>query len=551
MSSTSQQRRPRWPLVADTVRAHRWGVPAWIAGSAIAMVAIAAGFAVEVARFAGGAQGMADSMRPGVEAMRLLRWPADRLDTLGGYLAYHNVTLFTLALTLYAAVQGAHAVRGAEARGVPAEILATGRSRAGVLLDRAAGFAVTLTLIGLGLGAGLAVAMAVGGEPDFGGSLVTGFVVALCAFTGYALGVLVSQLTPSTRTGAGLAALLLAGLYLLTNVSDQVGPLAVLRFASPFHYANASRALVPGQGFDVASSLGLAAAAVAMLGAAAWAYEYRDYGAGLWRRRPRPTRHRPRVQRPALHALWSATLLRQRLGLLTWSVSAALALALMGWLEPAVEDMWNEFQYTKQLFGAEPGRSVADQYLGYTGQLVVPIVAAYVIAQATGWVNDLRQGRAELLLAAPVSWPRLVWQRLLATIAGTTVITAAAVAGLTGTALAAGIGVDPAGLTRSVAVTVLFAAALAGVAAVAVAWLRSTAAVAVLAAFLAASYLLVYLVPLLDWPQWVLRASVFGAYGYPYLEVPAWTGLAALTVLAVSGGLAAAAIAQRSPKVAT
>jgi ABC-2 type transport system permease protein len=92
---------------------------------------------------------------------------------------------------------------------------------------------------------------------------------------------------------------------------------------------------------------------------------------------------------------------------------------------------------------------------------------------------------------------------------------------------------------------------LAAVAALVVAWLRSGAAVTVLAAFLAASYLLAYLVPLLGWPDWVLRLSVFGAYGNPYLEIPAWTGLMVLAVLAVLGALAAAGVALRSPKVAT
>jgi ABC-2 type transport system permease protein len=515
------------------------------------MVAIAAGFAGEVARFAGGATAMADSMRPGVEAMQLLRWPAERLDTLGGYLTYHNVTLFTLALTVYAAVQGAHAVRAAEAKGVPAEILATGRSRPGVLLDRAAGLALALALISVGLGAGLAVAMAVGGEPDVGGSFITGFAVGLCAFTGYAVGVLVSQLTPSARAGTGIAALLLTCLYLLTNVADRIGPFAVLRFVSPFHYANLSRALVPGHGLHVASSLVLAAASVVLLGGAAWGYQRRDLGAGLWTRHARPARPVRRVQRPALRAVWSATLLRQRLGLLTWSAAAAAWLALMGWLEPTVADMWNEFQYTQRIFGAESGSSVADQYLAFAGQMILPIVAAYVVTQAAGWVNDLKQGRVELVLAAPVSWPRLVGQRVLATLAGVAAVTAAAIAGLTIAATTVGVGVDPIGLARLTAITVLFAAALAAVAALAVAWLRSGAAVSVLAAFLAASYLLVYLVPLFAWPEWVLRASVFGAYGNPYLEIPAWTGLAVLAALAVLGGLTATAVARRSPKVAT
>ncbi|OJF82311.1 hypothetical protein NS14008_28145 [Nocardia seriolae] len=93
-------------LAADTVRGHRRGILGWTVGSAVAITAIGAGFRSETERFAGCPKGMADSMQAGVQAMRLLRWPADRLDTLGGYLTYHNITLLVLFLTLYAAVQG-------------------------------------------------------------------------------------------------------------------------------------------------------------------------------------------------------------------------------------------------------------------------------------------------------------------------------------------------------------------------------------------------------------------------------------------------------------
>ncbi len=515
------------------------------------MYAIGAGFDAEVARFAGGAKAMAESMRPGVEAMRLLRWPADRLDTLGGYLTYHNVTLFVLFLTLYAAVQGAHAIRGAEPGGMPAEILATGRSRPAVVLDRAVGFAATMALIGLGLGAGLAVAMAAGGQPDTGGSVITALAAGLCAYTGYALGVLVSQLTPSPRAGTGIAALALTGLYLLTNVWDEVDALGAIRYLSPFYYFDFSRALVPGHGLHVASSLLLLAAAVAMLAGAAWAYQRRDYAAGLWTRPPRSAKPVRRVQRPALNHVWSATLLHQRVGLLTWALAAAAGMAMMAWLEPTVADMWDKFQYTQRLLGADPAHSVADQYLAFAGQFIVPIVTAYVITQAAGWVADLRQGRVELLLAAPLSWPRLVWQRLLATLAGAAVITVAAIAALAATAAGVGAGLDPLGLARLAADTLLLTSALTAVAALVVAWLRSTAAVAALAVFVAASYLLVYLVPLFAWPDWVNRTTVFGAYGNPYLELPAANGLTVLAAMTVGGGLLAATVAQHSPKTAT
>jgi ABC-2 type transport system permease protein len=537
-------------LAVDTVRSHRWGIIAWVVGGSVAMYAIAMGFASEVSRFAGGARAMAASMEAGARAMRLLRWPAERLDTLGGYLTYHNLTLFVLFLTLYAAVQGANAVRGAEASGQIEEILATGRSRAIVIRDRAAGFAITLALVCLGLGLGLAGSMAAGGQPDVGGSFITAFACGLAALAAYGLGVLVSQLTATARAGAATAALLLAGLYLLTNVWEELGPAGAIRFGSPFFYFNQSRALVPGHGLDIPSSAALLAMAAIPLGTAALAFQRRDYAAGLWARGRQPRQPVRRLQRPALRTIWSATLLRERVALLTWAGAAAAALALMAWLEPTVADMWDKFQLTQTMIGRDPDLTVADQYLSFAGQIVAPIAAAYVITQAAGWVGDLAHGRVELILAGPVSWPRLVWERLLAVLLGATVITAGAIGGLVAGGLAAGAELRWLGLLRMAADTLLLVGALGAVASLVVAWLRGAAAVTILAILTAASYLLVYLVRLFGWPDWVVRLSVFGAYGDPYIELPPWGGLAVLTTLTVLGALAAAAVAQRSPKTA-
>jgi len=116
----------------------------------------------------------------------------------------------------------------------------------------------------------------------------------------------------------------------------------VVRFVSPFHYFNASRALVPDHGLDLPSGLALIAMTVTMLGAAA----------------------------------------------------------------------------------------SAQQYLSFAAQIVVPMVTAYVLTQAAGWVADLKQGRLELILAGPLSWAALIWQRLLALTFGAAVITAGATCGL-------------------------------------------------------------------------------------------------------------------------
>src|SRR5664279_1849949 len=49
-------------------------------------------------------------------------------------------------------------------------------------------------------------------------------------------------------------------------------------------------------------------------------------------------------------------------------------------------------------------RADGQQYLSFAAQIVVPIVTAYVLTQAAGWVADLKQGRLELILAGPLSW---------------------------------------------------------------------------------------------------------------------------------------------------
>ena len=111
--------RQRAPLVRDTLRAHRVGAAVWIVAGGLTMLGMGAAVATEMADFPGGPQALAASVAAGAEAMRLLRWPAERLDTLGGYVTYHNVILFNVLLAIYGVIQGARDIRGGEERGTP------------------------------------------------------------------------------------------------------------------------------------------------------------------------------------------------------------------------------------------------------------------------------------------------------------------------------------------------------------------------------------------------------------------------------------------------
>ncbi|WP_275868277.1 hypothetical protein [Knoellia sp. 3-2P3] len=79
---------------------------------------------------------------------------------------------------------------------------------------------------------------------------------------------------------------------------------------------------------------------------------------------------------------------------------------------------------------------------------------------------------------------------------------------------------------------------------------RTGPAIPVLAVFLATSSLLGLMTPMLEWPEWVGRLSVFAALGHPYLEWPAAGGLVLMVGLFAGGVLLAGVVAERTPKVA-
>lgn len=543
--------RPHVALVTDTLRTHRIATITWVVAGTIAMLGMTLALAREMQTYPGGAQGLAASVMPGAEALRPLRWPAERLDTLGGYLTYHNLTLYAFFLAIFGALQGARAVRGAEEANTLELVLATGIPRRQVVIDRALGFLGILVVITLAVGVGIEVALLMGGEPNLVGSMISVTAAGLCGLVGYGLGALVAQFTRTSRAAAGIASLLLTVVYVLTNIADTLGPVGVVRYLSPFHYFNQSRALVPGHGLDLVAMASLAAGAVGLLALAALAFERRDYQAPLWHRGPkqeaagqwRPTR----VRGWAVASVWTSTLLRSRVGLIAWMATAAVFAMMMVALESTVVEAWQNFTFMTAALGA--GVSAETQYLSFSAELVAPIIAAYAVAQAAGWLADRSQGRDEVILAAPVSATRLVLERLLATTVGVALISVAGLGAMAVTAQAAGLAVDLAGLGRTLVVSMLLGLALAAVAAVLVVWLRSAVAVTIMATLIGAMYLLDYVVPMFGWPEDLHRLSVFWAFNHPYLGWPTVGELALLVGVATGGAVLAAMIAEHRPEV--
>ena len=538
--------------MARTIREHTSGMIAWIVGGGAFNLFETYALHTEMAEYPGGGKALGASVTAAAEAMRPLRWPVERLDTLGGYLTYHNILFLQGFLAIYAVVQGVHAVRQPEEQGSLDQMLAAGRTRADFLRDRVLGFGAVVLIITLGLAVSVAGSLAFVGEPETMASFISLGSVGLCTFASFALGLAIGQLPTSGRTAMGVANLTIVTIYILSNEADNLGPAGVVRWISPFDYANRSRALVPGVGWDARAMLALVAMAAIGLALARWGLEHRDLGAAPVRRL-RAARHDGRArpsQRPSLRHVWSAQLVRHRVALATWALSAVGMSALWTALEPIVAEAWNSSSFMKAFLGGTSASDIGALYTSFACDIVAAIVVAYAAANGGTWVADLLQGRVEAMLSGPMSWTRLFAERILAGVIGVAAITVAWIATMIIVSAWTAVALDVAGLARTVVMAMLIGWAASAIAAVFVAWTRRSYATTLLIVYVVVAYTLSWFVQVLHWPDWINRFSVFSAFGHPYDAWPDLASLGILVMVGVGATLLTASIAERSPKIA-
>lgn len=471
-----------------------------------------------------------------------------RLDTFGGYISWRVLTLAPLLLGIYAAIQGARVVRGEEQRGVVDQWLAAGWSRAGIVRDRAVAFAGVLATLALTYSFGLWLAAEINGVHGAAeAALWSGAEISLTAGTFFALALLLSQLVGAARTASGLAAIAMVTLYVVTNLADSLGRLALLRFASPFFYYRQSRPLIPGMSVSVGATAALGVAFIVVTALAAVAFVRRDCGAGLFHRR-RAQEHRapqpPRLGSPAMRNLWTAGLREQPIGLLAWSLGIGAYMVLNVSIAPVVADMARQFLGMRFL---PPGGVIIDEYLSRAVfQFAALLLGAFVIAQVSRWEGDLRHGRVEMALSCPVSRVRLVAERLLGLAVAVALVLAAIAVGIGVGAQSAGISLHGGPLLRALAMMALFAFALGGLATLLAGW-HPGATVPVLSCVLGAALVVILLQTLFAWPDWIARLSLLDDYGSPYTAVPNATQFLTLAGLAIGGTALGILVTQRQP----
>ena len=465
-----------------------------------------------------------------------------RVDTIGGYLQWRVFGALPMLFGFWAIMSAAGATRGDEERGLVEQWLCRGASRVRYLATRYVVFVVAAAAaIGLSSAAIYLGAVQGGNTVDTGaifeGSLALLAVTLVC----YAVTLAAAQLTPTRNAAAGSAGALLFFLYILNGFSrsvDSLKPMA--RLASPFYYYDRSNPLVPGGSFDLVATVGLVVVATLIAALAGWMMLVRDVGSPLVS--PRATEspstivpsHNPLLGIPVL-----ATVYEQRIGLLSWAVGATAFTALMATIASQMSQLVNTpgpFHAYLALVG-HGDSLVAIDGLFWIG-IFEMIIALFAITQVARWSADDREGRLEMELTAPVSRAWVVAERFLGLLVSTAILVALSSLAFYVASHASDINVSAGDLAVTALVMLPFALSFGAVGAL-LASRAPRATIPVLAAVALASYLITEAGPLLKFPDWVMKLSVFSLIGNPLTSGVYWTGVWGLLGITVVGfGLA-------------
>lgn len=338
-----------------------------------------------------------------------------------------------------------------------------------------------------------------------------------------------AQVFSSGRTTLGMSSVVLAVAFVVRAVGD-IGHSALSWF-SPIGWAQAVRAYAGERWW----ALGLCAALAAGLVASSfWLSTRRDLGTGLLPQKPGPPAAAGWVTRPL-----GLAFRLQRGSLVGWTVGLFLTGAVYGSIADDVDELIEDNPQIAEVFLRLGGASLTDAYFATSMTMLALIAAGFAISSALTLRSEESAGRAESILASPVSRDRWALSHLVVAVAGTVLTIAAAGLGV-GIAYAAVIG-DASQIPRLVGVAlvtvpgvlVLLGAATALFGLLPRAALASWGVLAVMA-------VIGFFAELLQLPDWALRVSPFEHLPAAPAEHLRWAPIVAVTALAaalVAGGL--------------
>jgi ABC-2 type transport system permease protein len=469
------------------------------------------------------------------------------IDTLPGFISWRLLGIMPVVVGLWSITALSGTLAGEATKGTLEMILSMPISRARLALQKLGAHVVALTLalliasVAMWLGS-IAFAVLPGDEMSLAtaiGGLSPSFAIALLAGSiAFAAGPVLGR-----RLASGLASLYLFGAYLAQGYADFVPGFDTLRLGSVFFWTEHHRPMAGLHDWlPIIASLALAAG-VAALGV--WLFARRDLGSFVALPIPkRLSRGGARAWRWSLAGVGR----RQLAERLPTALGIGLGLGLYGMFIALAAD---EFAATlaaipqvidmiRPLF-PDLDLTSGTGILSLVSFAFMPMaIGLAAVAVVDGWSSDEREGRLEVLMAAPVS--RLAW----ALRSGLAVLGATfGIALVTGLLMAAGAGI--AGLPAlpvlaGITVIGLYGMALAGFGLLVSGLAGPRWAALSVAAVTLGFYVLDLLGGVLGLPEWLVNLSLARHLGQPIGGVYDVPGMVACAVLAI-GGLAFGSLA--------
>ncbi|WP_245664070.1 ABC transporter permease [Nocardia arthritidis] len=453
-------------LLRFALRRERFSLPCWLLGAAALLVFQSLGSQ----RFYDTPQKLAQ-LRETMSASAAtvaMGGPTRLLTTIGGEIVFEIFAYLAVVVVLMNMFLVGRHTRSDEETG-RAELLRSARvgrrapAVAGLALAGLADLAVALVVFAAAAGTGLPIT----------GSLLLGVVTGCVGVTFAAVTAVAAQIFENPRSVYGAVGLALAAAYVARAIGD-VGNGAV-SWASPIGWGQRSYPYVGDRWWTVllfaATTLALVAMAFALL-------DRRDFGAGLFPYGTGPATASWTLGSP-LGLAWRL----QRGSLGGWAVGIFALGAAYGSFADSIEDYLAD---NPEIAAYLPGGAAdaVNSYLSLTVSIVAVLSAAFGVAGVLRARGEESAGRAEPLLAAPVSRHRWLASHLTMALGGGVLLLAI---GGFGVGLTYGLTIsDISQVSRMTGVALVYLPAvwaLVAVAAVCVGWVPRAAVTMAWAAF--------------------------------------------------------------------
>lgn len=484
-----------WRLVRFMLRRDRVRLSVWVLVVTVLYVAQLGEYSV-LADDPDGLEARAVLMR--TPAMISMAGPGYGLDdyTVGAALANELVLWIVLTLATMSILQVVRHTRAEEESG-RSELV-----RAGAVGRHAPSVAALLTVLFANvLIAALTGAVLVSGGLDATDSFAMTAGIGLSALVFGAAALVAAQVTEHARGASGLGFAVLGAAFVLRAVGDiQEEHGSVLSWLSPIGWAQQTRTFVDLRWWPLGLSV---AAIVLLLLLAAFLASRRDFGGGLV-----ATRGGRADALPGLDGPFALAWTQQRSALLWTSLGLGAMWLATGGVLAAIPDMMDTLG-DNPIYATLLGEGdIMKAFIGIIGLYAAFGGAGYAIAMSLRVKAEEEAGRAEYLLATPVSRARWLGAYLAVAGIGTVIVTMSGVLAIWMGAVAAGVA-DPAlgGFVELGLAYLPALAALVGLAAALYAWVPR--ATPVLWALFGYMFVVGLFAELLGLPDWARGISPF------------------------------------------